>query len=141
MVTIVSGLIGGLLGAVLTGAVVSSVDDGHRPPAVVWAMYFGNGDPDRYRLQGTLVHLLYGAGAGAVFASFARSLSLDLTTVSSAVTWAVVWAAVLAVIAVGFWSTVAIGDDLDPRSLAELSAEHLAYGITLGVVAFYAAGV
>lgn len=141
MVTITSGLVGGLLGAIVTGVAESAVGDGPSPSATVWAMYFGDGDPSSYGIQGSVVHLLYGAAAGAAFAGFARSLALDLSTVSETLVWALVWAGALAVIAVGFWSAVAIGEDTDLRSIAETAAVHVGYGVVLGVVAFFAAGL
>lgn len=141
MVTITSGLVGGLLGAIVTAAAESAVGDGPSQSATVWAMYLGDGDPSNYVKQGTVVHLIYGAAAGAAFAGFARSLAMDLSTVSEALVWALVWAGVLAVVAVGFWSTIAIGDDHDLRSLAEVAAVHVGYGVVLGVVAFLAAGL
>lgn len=71
--------------------------------------------------------------AGAGFGAFARSLSVVLTTIGGAVFWALVWSAILAIVAVGFWSTVVIGAALDPRSLIGLVAGHLVYGVALGL--------
>ena len=56
-----------------------------------------------------------------------------MATVGGAVFWALVWSAILAIVAVGFWSTVVIGAALDARSLAGLVAGHLVYGVSLGL--------
>lgn len=138
MATILTGLVGGLLGALATAAMTRATGDEPTPSATVWAMYFGDGDPDGYERQGLVVHVLYGAGAGAVFAIFAGALSLGLSTVDAALLWAVVWASVLAVIAVGFWRIVFIGETPDGRALAELGAAHLVFGVVLGLVVYYA---
>lgn len=137
MATILSGLVGGLLGAIVTGALRRAASDEPAPSATVWAMYLGDGYPAHYGIQGTATHVLYGAGAGAVFALFTGSLALGLSTVGGALLWAVVWAAVLAVIAVGVWSMVVIGDAPDGRGLAELGAGHLVFGVVLGLWVHY----
>lgn len=141
MATIVSGLLGGLLGAVVTGAATSVLVEDPRPSAVVWAMYFGDGDPSHYGIQGVVVHLLYGTVAGGLFVGLARLFSLALSTLSGTVLWALAWAGVLAVVALVFWSKVAIGDDLDSDSIAVQSAAHLGYGLVLGCVAYIAGGL
>ena len=131
--TILGGLVGGLLGAVVTGVAMRAAIDEPAPSATVWAMYFGDGDPTHYESEGLVVHAVYGALAGAVFVSFAGSLSLRIGTLGDAILWALVWSAVLAVIAVGFWSMVIVGDVPDDRSLAELGAVHAMFGIVLGL--------
>ena len=133
MATILSGLVGGLLGAIVSAALKRAAGAEPAPSATVWAMYFGDGEPDHYELEGTVVHVLYGAGAGALFALLAGSLSLGLATAGDALLWAVVWAAVLAVIAVGFWGIVFIGEAPDPRGLAEHGAGHLVFAVVLGL--------
>ena len=133
MATILGGLVGGLLAAVVTGAAMRAAIDDPPASATVWAMYFGDGDPSHYESRGLLAHVLYGAGAGAVFVLFAGSLSLGLGTVGDALLWALVWSAVLGVIAVGFWSMLMIGETPDGRGLAELAGVHLVFGVVLGL--------
>ena len=141
MASVLGGLFGGLLGAAVTAAAMRAADVGPAPSATVWAMYFGDGDPDHYEEQGMVVHAIYGTIAGAVFASLAGALSLALGTLGGALLWAVVWAAVLAVIALGFWQLVFVGGMPDARELAELGGVHLVYGIVLGLVVFLASGL
>lgn len=140
MATVPSGLVGGLLGAIATGVAMRATSDDPGPAAIVWAMYMGDGDPTHYERQGAGVHLIYGALAGAIFTNFANSLSLGLTSASSSIGWGVVWAGVLAIIAVGLWSMVVIGDGLDQRSLARLGALHFGYGVVLGLWVYYVPG-
>lgn len=141
MVSVLGGLVGGLLGSIVTAAAMRSASESPAPSATVWAMYFGDGDPDHYEQEGMAVHVVYGALAGAVFASFAGSLSLALGTVGGALFWALVWAAVLAVVALGFWQLVFVGGTPDFRELAELGGVHLGYGVVLGLVVFLASGL
>ena len=133
MATILGGLVGGLLAAVVTGATMRAAIDDPPPSATVWAMYFGDGDPSHYESRGLLAHVLYGAGAGAVFVLLAGLLSLGLGTVGDALLWALVWSAVLCVIAVGFWSMLLIGETPDGRGLAELAGVHVVFGVVLGL--------
>lgn len=137
MATVLSGLVGGLLGAIVTAAVMRAAGDEPGPSASVWAMYLGDGNPAHYVVEGMATHAVYGAVAGAVFALFAGGLALGLSTVGGALVGAVVWSAVLAVVAVGFWSMVVIGETPDARSLLELGAVHLVFGIVLGLWVYY----
>lgn len=134
MATLLSGIVGGLLGSIVTGAAMVAVVDDAPPSAVVWAKYLGDGIPGHYRMTGFVVHLVYGALAGTAFVALAGALSLGTATLAGALLWAVVWSAVLLGFAVGFWSIVVLGDRPDPGALVPMVAVHLAFGVVLGLV-------
>lgn len=133
MVTLGSGLVGGLLGSIATLAVLTALDDEPSPAAVVWAMYLGDGHPDHYVANGMAAHLVYGTLAGAVFVGLASLLSLGLATLGGALLWAVVWAALLLVVAVGLWMRVMIGIRPDADALTRTAGVHLVFGVVLGL--------
>lgn len=141
MATMLSGLLGGLVGAVATGAMLLATGDEPSPAAVVWAKYLGDGDPANYETHGLAVHLVYGAVAGVLFVAVAGALSLGVGTLGGALLWAVVWAAVLVVVAAGFWMKVALGADPDTEALSAMGLLHLVYGVALGVVVYLLPGL
>lgn len=136
MVSTLAGLVGGLLGAIVTAATGTVATDDPLPATVAWAKYFGDGVPTGYERRGAVVHLLYGGVAGVLFVAVVGVLGLDISTLGEAVLWAVGWAAVLFVVAVGFWLRVMVGETPDLRSLAELAGGHLVYGIVLGLAVY-----
>ena len=133
MATILSGLLGGLLGAIATGAMMLMNDD-PGPASVVWAKYLGDGDPTHYERFGNAVHLVYGAVAGVVFVLLAGGLSLGVSTLGGALLWALVWSAILALLAAGFWMKVVQGADPDAEVLVAMGLMHLVFGLALGLV-------
>lgn len=133
MATVLSGLLGGLLGAIATGAMLLTNDD-PGPAAVVWAKYLGDGDPTHYETHGNAVHLVYGVVAGGLFALLAGWLSLGVSSLGGALLWAIVWSAVLALLAVGFWTRLVLGADPDAEALAAMGIMHLVFGLALGLV-------
>lgn len=136
MATVLSGIVGGLLGSIVAGAAMVTASEDPLPSAVVWAKYLGDGIPDHYATHGIVVHLAYGALAGAAFVAVAGALSLGVGTLPGAILWAVVWAAALMAFAVGFWLVFVLGDHPDPRGLGPLALGHLAFGVLLGLVVY-----
>lgn len=141
MPSTLAGLVAGLLGAIVTGAAAATVTDEPLSATVVWAKYLGDGVPAGYERRGAVVHAVYGALAGVVFAWLAGAFGLATTTPGSAVLWAVVWAAVLWVVAVGVWLRTIVGAEVDGRTLAEEAGGHLLYGVALGFFVFLLSGV
>lgn len=136
MATLLSGLAGGLLASIVTGAATVTAGDEPLPSAVVWAKYLGDGIPDHYGTHGVAVHVVYGALAGAAFVAVVDVLALDVATLAGAVLWGVVWSAALLAFAVGFWLVFVLGDRPEPRTLALLALVHLAFGVVLGLFVY-----
>lgn len=138
MATILSGLLGGLVGSVATGAMLLATGDEPSPAAVMWAKYLGDGDPANYETHGLAVHLVYGALAGAVFVAVAGALSLGIGSLVGALLWAVVWSAFLVVVGAGLWMKVVLGVDPDTEALSGMAVMHLVFGVALGLVVYLA---
>jgi len=141
MVSTLAGLLGGLLGAIVTGVAAMVATDEPIPATVVWAKYLGDGVPAGYERRGAVIHLFYGAVAGALFVVLAGGAGLGIGTLGGALLWAVGWSAVLLVVAVGFWQRVMVGGVPEPRPLAELAGGHLVYGVVLGLTVYALGGL
>lgn len=140
MVTIVNGLVGGLVATiVMTVFMMALGGDDPPPPANLWAKYIGDGAPEDYVPQGLVLHLVYGTVAGGVFAGVALGLGVvSLATIGSAILWGAVWGVVLMAIAAVFWMTIILG--MDPEGLSTMAMQlgfHLVYGVVLGGWLFY----
>lgn len=140
MVTIVNGLVGGLVATVVMTAVMMLLGGDDPPPtAVLWSKYVGDNPPEEYLMQGMVLHLVYGTIAGGVFAALALGLDfVSLATIGSAVLWGVVWAIVLLIIAVVFWMIVILG--MEPGGMSMMATQlglHLVYGVVLAGWLFY----
>ncbi|WP_254841346.1 hypothetical protein [Natronomonas marina] len=135
MVTILSGLIGGLLATiVMTVFMMALGDDSPPPTAALWAKYVGDGPADDYVMPGMVLHLLYGVGAGAVFVLAVPAIGFGLDGVVAAVAAGVVFALVLTVVGMVFWMNVVLAMDAAPKTMAMFGVFHLVYGVVLGGV-------
>jgi len=138
MVTLISGLVGGLVATiVMTGFMMGLGDDSPPPTAAFWAKYVGDGEPSAYMLQGMVLHLLYGIAAGGVFVALLAPLGLGITALSGALLWGVVYGVVLFVIAAGFWMMIVLDMSATPMMAAMFLLFHLVYGVVLGGFLFY----
>lgn len=134
MVSIVSGLAGGLVATIVMTAFMMALGDDSPPPtAAFWSKYVGGGDPDEYMMQGMILHLLYGIGAGVVFVVAAAALGfVDLGGLTSALLWGLGYGVVLFVFAAAFWMNVVLAMDAEPKAVGTFLFFHLVYGAVLG---------
>lgn len=140
MVTILSGLAGGLLATiVMTVFMMTLGDDSPPPTAELWATYVGDGPAEEYVMPGMVLHLLYGIGAGAAFVLLVPAVGFGLSELVTAVAAGVVFAVVLTVVGMAFWMNVVLGMDAGPKTMAMFGVFHLVYGVFLG--GFVGAGV
>lgn len=135
MVTILSGLAGGLLATiVMTIFMMALGDDSPPPTAELWAKYVGDGPAEDYMMPGMVLHMLYGIGAGAVFVLLVPAVGLGLDELVAAVAAGIVFALVLTVVGMVFWMKIVIAKDAEPRTMAMFGVFHLVYGVVLGGV-------
>lgn len=133
MVSLVSGLVGGLVATIaMTVLMIGIGDDSPPPTAAVWAKYVGTDPPDAYRLQGMVLHLLYGIAAGGVFAIGLPILGLSTGSLGAGLVWGVVYGVILFVVAAVLWMRVVLGLDAEIRQVALFFVFHLVYGVVLG---------
>ena len=139
-VTPLTGAVWGLAGAVAM-VVVMNARGGDAPPpfAVFWAKYLGDGDPAGAMPQALVLHAGYAAVAGAVYAVVAgpagASVGLAATGIVGGVVWGLVYGIVLLVGGMAFWANLVLDMDPDAEGRLTFALAHLAYGLTLGVLA------
>ena len=132
MVTLLSGLVGGLVATVaMTMFMMALGDDSPPPTAALWAKYVGDEGPEAYMMPGMALHMLYGIGAGGAFAAIASAAGLGVGTLSGALLWALVFAAVLTVFGMVFWMRVVLSMEPEPKTAATFGFFHAVYGVVL----------
>jgi hypothetical protein len=131
---VLDGVAGGLVATiVMTIVMMVAGDDSPPPTAAFWAKYVGGGKPDEYMMPGMVLHLLYGIGAGTVFA-----VALPLAGLSSSlvmtIAYAVGYAIVLTIVGAAFWMNVVLAMDPEPKQVGMFAVLHLIYGVALGAI-------
>ena len=76
--------------------------------------------------------LVYGIGAGVVFATLALAFGLGVGTLVGGLVWGVVWGLVLFGVGAVFWMRMVLGVDPDMGMIAGFGFFHLVYGVVLG---------
>lgn len=137
--TVPAGLVGGLVATVaMTVLALATGDDAPPPTARLWSKYLG-GDPAQRRLEGTLLHLVYGAASGALFVPALGALGVAAGSSAAGLLWGVVYGLVLFAVGAGFWLVLVLGFSPDRGTAMGFLAGHLVYGAVLG--AWVGAGV
>lgn len=135
MATLLGGLVAGLAATiVMTAAMMALGDDSPPPTAALWAKYVGDGPPEQHVMQGMVLHLLYGVGAGGVFA-VALPKGLGVTGVPGpavALGGGLVYAVGLMLVGMVFWMNVVLGMEADRETMMVFGLFHLIYGVVLG---------
>ena len=138
MVSILSGLIGGLLATiVMTVFMMALGDDSPPPTAALWAKYVGDEGPESYMMQGMALHMMYGIVAGGAFAVGVTALGLGVATLTSGLLWAVVYGLLLTVVGAVFWMRVVLAMEPEPAMVGMFALFHVIYGVVLGAAVVY----
>ena len=133
MVTISSGLAGGLLATIVMTAFMMALGDDSPPPtAALWASYVGDDPADAYLMQGMVLHLLYGTAGGAVFVLALPAIGVGLSDLVLTTAAGVDYAIILTLVAMVFWMNLVLDVDAEPKEMAMFVGFHLVYGIVLG---------
>ena len=130
------GTVGGLLATVVMTTYRLPIARSLPPTAAFWARYVRAGDAADYPGIGLLLHLGYGAGAGAVFGVLFRIAGLDArpghVREARGVSLATIYGVALSV----FGSRVVLGRllgmDLDADEALVFHVSHMIYALTLG---------
>ncbi|MFT4947514.1 MAG: hypothetical protein ACI8TL_001758 [Natronomonas sp.] len=134
-VTVLNGLIGGLLATIVMTAFMMALGDDSPPPtALFWAKYVGDGDPSEYMMQGMVLHFLYGISAGIALGVILIAGGFDTVELLGAVSAGLGYGVVLFVIAAVLWMNVVLDLDAEPRMVGMFLIFHLVYGGVLGAV-------
>lgn len=133
MVSILSGLAGGLVATiVMTGFMMTMGDDSPPPTALLLTKYVGSGEPDQYMIQGMALHFIYGIIAGGVFAAIGLGIGLGIGTLAGGLLWGFIWGLVLFVIGAAFWMMMVLGMNPDRKMAMGFGVFHIVYGLVLG---------
>ena len=135
MVSILTGLIAGLIATVvMTMFMMAMGDDSPPPTAALWAKYVGDEEPEAYMKQGMLLHMLYGTGAGVAFAVGATAFGLDVGAgvLVGSVLWGLAFGLVLMVGGMVFWMQIVLAMEPDPKTMGAFGFFHVVYGVVLG---------
>lgn len=134
-VTVVNGLIGGIVATFgMTAFMMALGDDSPPPTALFWSKYIGDGQPDEYMMHGMALHFLYGLSAGVGLAVLLIAGGFDTVSLVEAVGIGLGYGVVLFVVAAGFWMNVILDLDADPKMAGMFLFFHLVYGGVLGAV-------
>jgi hypothetical protein len=134
-VTILNGLVGGVLATVLMTVLMMALGDDSPPPTAMFlATYVGDGDADEYILPGLVLHLLYGTGAGVVLAAVLPAVGVDTVDLVEGLGVGIGYGILLFVGAAVFWMNIVLDMDPEPRDIGLFLLFHLAYGSVLGAV-------
>ncbi|MUV85458.1 hypothetical protein GJ631_02385 [Natronomonas sp. CBA1123] len=135
MVTLLSGLVGGLLATiVMTMFMMALGDDSPPPTAQLWAKYVGDGPAEEYMMPGMALHIMYGIGAGVAFVLVVPALGFGLETLLTAVAFGAAYGIVLTVVGMILWMRVVLAMEPDPKMMGMFTVFHLVYGVVLGAV-------
>lgn len=140
MISVLNGLVGGLLATiVMTIFMMALGDDSPPPTAALWAKYVGDGAPDEYMMQGMALHMLYGVGAGVAFAVGVTALGLGVGAgaLGGTLLWAVAYGVVLTVVGAAFWMRIVLAMEPEPAMVGMFAMFHLVYALVLGASAVY----
>lgn len=139
-ITLLGGLVGGLLATIVMTAFMMALGDDSPPPTALFvSKYLGDGEPDEYMMPGMALHILYGIGAGVVLAAVLLAAGFDNVALLIALGIGVAYGIVLFVGAAAFWMNVVLGLEPEGKAVGLFLFFHLAYGAVLGSV--FGAGV
>lgn len=135
MVSILSGLVGGIVATIVMTAFMMALGDDSPPPtAAFYAKYLGEEGPEAYEKEGMLMHMGYGLGAGAVFGwlGVAGLFAFTPVTLATGVINGLIYGFVLFVLAAVFWMKIVLDMDAEPKQAGMFLLFHLIYGLVLG---------
>ncbi|QCC51689.1 hypothetical protein [Halapricum salinum] len=132
--TILNGLAGGLVATiVMTIFMLTLGDDSPPPTALFWSQYIGGEGPEAYMMQGMVLHMLYGIGAGVVLVLALPAIGVSVSSMAVAAGVGLAYGFVLFVGAAIFWMKIVLDIDAEPPMVAMFLFFHLVYGGVLGV--------
>jgi hypothetical protein len=140
MVTLITGLTGGIVATIVMTIVMMVMGDGGPPPTARLVAKFAGGEPDDHAMPGMALHMAYGIIAGIVFALGVPALGVvAFGSIGPAVAAGFVYGLVLMIGGMVFWMRLVIGMEPDRDMMMTFGTVHIVYGVVLG--AFTGAGI
>lgn len=139
MVTVLTGLVGGLVATVVMTLFMTRLGDDSPPPtAALWAKFVGDEGPEAYMKQGMALHVLYGVGAGVAFAVLLTvGLNVAVPGAMVGLGTGLAYGLVLTVVGAAVWMKGVLGMDPDGGTVATFALFHVVYGLVLGTMVTY----
>jgi hypothetical protein len=134
MSSVIAGLAGGIGATIVMTVFMIVMGDGGPPPTAQLVAKFAGGDPEDYAMPGMVLHILYGIGAGAVFAVGVPALGVDLGSIALAVGVGLAYGIVLMIGGMVFWMRLIIGIEADRDMMVMFGTVHVVYGLVLGAI-------
>lgn len=128
------GILGGLIATVAMTVFRMPISDSLPPTANFWAKYVGGGEPEDHPVAGLILHLVYGAGGGALFGLLAPipSIGAEHSQEVRGVVAGLVYGGVLSVFGERAILVGLLGMDPQPDERLIFHLGHVIYGLTLG---------
>ncbi len=128
------GFIGGLIATCALTVFRMPVSRSLPPTANFWAEYVAGGDLSEHRVEAMVIHLLYGAIGGSVFALLFRAIDARMPTGTelNGLVIGVLTSIPFSVFGTRVVLNRVLGMDLDANEVMIFHAGHLVYGITIG---------
>ncbi|WP_340098885.1 hypothetical protein [Salinibaculum salinum] len=134
-ITLLGGLVGGLVAtSVMTIFMMALGDDSPPPTALFWSKSVGDEGPESYMMQGMALHMFYGVVAGVILAVALPAVGFGDVTLVTALGIGLAFGFVLFVGAAIFWMNVVLALDPEPKQVGAFLLFHLIYGAVLGGV-------
>ncbi|SER41855.1 hypothetical protein SAMN04489841_3821 [Natrinema salaciae] len=134
MVSILAGLVGGVIATIVMTMGMMRMGDGGPPPTAGLVAKTAGGEPAEYEMPGMLLHMLYGVGAGVVFALGVPLVGLNFDSLVVAAGLGLVYGMVLMIVGMMFWMRMVLGMEADRDTMVMFGTVHASYGIVLGAV-------
>lgn len=134
MASIIAGLVWGFVATIVMTMTMMAVGDGGPPPTAALVAKFAGGTPEEQKKPGMLLHMLYGAIAGAVFAVGVPLVGLSLDSIGVATGLGFVYGVVLMIGGMVFWLRLVIGVEPDKDMMKVFGIVHVVYGVVLGAL-------
>lgn len=132
--TFLKGIVGGFIATIVMTLYRFPLFRALPPTAEFWATFVRPGEPEQYPVAGLVLHLLYGCGAGSLFAiAFSRlEFRSERDRRLSAITLSALYGAVLSVFGTRVILKRMLRKELEPDEAAVFHVAHIIYGLTLG---------
>lgn len=134
MTSVLAGVVGGIVATIVMTAFMMVLGDDGPPPTAQLVANFAGGTAESYEKPGMILHLLYGLGAGVVFAVGVPLAGVELSSLLVAAGLGLAYGVVLTILGMVFWMRLVIGAEPDKEMMQMFVIVHVVYGLVLGGV-------
>jgi hypothetical protein len=129
-----AGIVGGIVATIVMTMGMMSLDDGGPPPTAGLVAKIAGGEPAEYEKPGMFLHVLYGVGAGVVFALGVPQIGLSFDSIVVATGLGLVYGVLLMIVGMLFWMQTVLRTEPDRDTVVMFGTVHVIYGVVLGAV-------